>query len=141
MPEDKTIFNVEVNEEGLSQIRRIHHLARGLFWGTLVVQLVIIGTFLERQIRMWQAGFWNSSVIPVRMLFYPVYIILLGVSSFCFWFYFLRFSGKAKQAINNRNTPAFNDAFRWLYKSLLFSLIAVALNAIEFVVAWYFYFK
>lgn len=143
MPEDKSIFNVEVNETGLSHIRRIHNLAKVIFWGTLILQLVIIGNFVIRQVRLWHAGvgFFKSSFGTVRMLFYPTYLLLIAIVSFGFWYNFLKFSRRAKASIVANDNLSFNDSFKWVYKTLIFGIIGLGLNVIEFFLAWYFYFK
>lgn len=144
MPEEKSIFNVEVNETGLSHIRRIHNLVKIVFWGTLALQLVIIGVQIEWQLRrIWRSRkYWSDTPENIlRTLFYPTYLVLIAIISFCFWYYFLKFTRKAKASIAANDNLSFNDSFKWIYKTLIFGAIGLALNAIEFAISWYFYFK
>lgn len=143
MEEDKSIFNVEVNETGREHIRRIHKLTTGIFWGTIIFNLVVIGIQAERQIRFWKARVHtinSSGVDALRTLFYPVSLLLVAICNFFFWFYFLRFTRRTKDSLVSTNPLLYNDSFRWLYRSLVFGIIWLGLNAIEFVLAWYFYF-
>lgn len=129
MEEDKPIFRIELNEKGAESIRRIHSLVKIIFWGSLAVNLLTCFFYIRRLPRLVVVRRMMDNPFSFRLLVYPLYLLVYTISAFFFYFYFLRFSRKAKESLALNEGTAFNESFQWIYKGLIFALITVAVHA------------
>lgn len=139
MQGDKSIFKPELDEKGIEHIRRIYQLIRLIFWVSLAVNLCIVYFTFDRfiSLRLFRSLFENSGV-PSKFLIYPAYILLIFLSTFFHYYYFLRFVNRLKGSLTLNDSHGFNDSFRWLHKVLLFALVTVLINAVQFVITYFF---
>ncbi len=143
MQDEKSIFSVEINEKGAGYLRRIYYLSRALLWLSTLLQLIVLGVHAKRLSRQWvSTGFSDTtSLLFFQLYIYPVYLVLMTILSFIFWVYFVRFSGRAKLSLALNDSNGLNDSLRWLCRCMILSIISLALNALEFGLAYLAYFN
>lgn len=134
MSEEKELFQVEVNGEGVQYIRRIYRLSKVLFVAGILVEMIILYFATRNYIRNRNITevedpfyYWDLRIYSVYVLLYFFLFILQMV-------YFFEFTRQAHKAITAGEAQLFNRSFKWLYKNMQVAAVLLVLNAL-----FYFY--
>ena len=118
------LFKVELTEKGVYWLRRLYGIAKAILIAAVVVNLISLYTTLayfvqsDRQPDASSAGRW-------RNLIYVSYLMISFVLQIVQIVFYRRFAAKAMQAIEARDSAAFNNSFRWLVLQSVLFLIQI----------------
>lgn len=134
MKEQHDLFDIKIDEGGRKSLKSVFRISRLVFWMVAIVEVAALFYTIRNYLRYKNTGssFGDTSYYYWGLRIYTGYVIVYSLLALLQFFYFFSFSQQAKRNIELNNALAFNNSFKWLYKSLLVFLALTVLNILYF---------
>ena len=133
MNEEKSIFSLEVNENGAETFRRIYRITRIFFWIALAGEVfILLYTFRN----YWRYRNMSREEDPGYYWFLRldiIYVITYSALFFLQLFYLLKFTGMSKRSLEINDRHLFNSSFKWMHNSFIIAIILSFITVVYFI--------
>ena len=126
--QQQELFGVNVNQEGISAIKKIVHLVNWILGLCILISIFSTISAFVRYSKYKLSLVKAPGIVATIEEFYPYYIMATAILYLVQISYLVKFSRKSYFSVTNKDEVLFNKSFNSLYYYLVFGIVGSLLD-------------